>query len=172
MDTRLLVYVAMAFAMLSLVVAISAHRRFSAARRALLLLQDTYDGKTILDAVSTYLERVDTIRGDLAHEARRIEEVFAILGRSARNLGVVRYDAFEDMGGKMSFSAALLDDHASGVVITSINARSESRVYAKVLLNGDSEHNLSDEERRAIQEALGRKQKVGRLLDRSATSSK
>lgn len=170
MDTRLLVYVAMSFAVLSLVVAISAHRRFSTARRALLLLQGTYDGKTILDAVSTYLERVDILRGDLAHEARRIEELFTILGHSARNLGVVRYDAFEDMGGKMSFSAALLDDHASGVVITSINARSESRVYAKVLRNGDSEHNLSEEERRAIQGALGRKQKVGRLLDRSQTS--
>jgi hypothetical protein len=48
-----------------------------------------------------------------------------------RNVGLVRYDAFEDVGGRLSFSCALLDDLGTGVVMTSINGRHDTRVYAK-----------------------------------------
>jgi hypothetical protein len=75
---------------------------------------------------------------------------------SVRHVGVVRFDAFEDMGGRLSFSAALLDGHGDGVVITSINGRQDTRCYAKQVENWTSIHNLSDEERQAIREALGK----------------
>lgn len=146
---------------IGVVFAFSAHRRITAARRSLLLLQGSFDGHTLVDAVAAYATEVTKIEQRLSDVGARQEELFALLGRSNRNLGVVRYDAFEDMGGKMSFSAALLDDHANGVVITSINARSESRAYAKLIVRGSSEHNLSKEEEAAISEALGR-QKVRR----------
>jgi hypothetical protein len=68
----------------------------------------------------------------------------------------VRYDAFEDMGGQMSFSAALLDDFGNGVVVTAINGRTEARTYAKVVENGGSGHNLSPEEQEAISGAMDR----------------
>ena len=55
---------------------------------------------------------------------------------SVRRVGVLRYDAFEDVGGRLSFSCALLDDHGTGVVLTSINGRQETRVYAKPLTAG------------------------------------
>ena len=48
-----------------------------------------------------------------------------------RHLAVVRYDAFGDMGGHLSWSLALLDDAGDGVVLTSIHGRSEARTYAK-----------------------------------------
>ena len=51
--------------------------------------------------------------------------------QSLRNVAVVRYDAFGDMGGRLSFSAALLDDIGDGIVLSSINGRGESRTYAK-----------------------------------------
>jgi hypothetical protein len=73
---------------------------------------------------------------------------------SVRHVGVVRFDAFEDMGGRLSFSAALLDGNGDGVVITSINGRQDTRCYAKRVTNGGSAHNLTDEERQAIREAL------------------
>jgi hypothetical protein len=73
---------------------------------------------------------------------------------SVRHVGVVRFDAFEDMGGRLSFSAALLDGNGDGVVITSINGRQDTRCYAKRVINAASVHNLTDEERQAIREAL------------------
>jgi hypothetical protein len=60
------------------------------------------------------------------------------------------------MGGRMSFTAALLDDSGDGLVITSINGRSESRCYAKGIKAGKGDATLSPEESQAITLALGR----------------
>ncbi len=67
-----------------------------------------------------------------------------------RHVAVVRYDAFGDMGGRLSFSAAMYDDHGDGLVISSINGRSETRTYAKALIGLGSDHTLSPEEKDAI----------------------
>ena len=75
---------------------------------------------------------------------------------AVRHVGLVRYDAFEDVGGRLSFSCALLDDHGTGVVVTSINGRQDTRVYAKPIAEGQSSYNLSVEEEEAIRQALGR----------------
>src|SRR5687767_8973273 len=77
---------------------------------------------------------------------------------SVRNVALLRYDAFEDVGGRLSFSCALLDDQGNGVVLTSINGRQETRVYAKPVTQGTSSHNLSLEEDEAIRRALGGRQ--------------
>jgi hypothetical protein len=78
----------------------------------------------------------------------------ASMRSSVRHVGLLRYDAFEDVGGRLSFSCALLDDHADGVVLTSINGRQETRVYAKPVTAGASSYNLSTEEQEAIRQAL------------------
>jgi hypothetical protein len=77
---------------------------------------------------------------------------------SVRNVALLRYDAFEDVGGRLSFSCALLDDQGDGVVLTSINGRQETRVYAKQVAQGTSSHNLSLEEEEAIRRAMGGRQ--------------
>lgn len=151
-----------AVAALALVAALVSNHRLRVLRRNMAVLQAEMDGATLLDVVAEYVNRVEGFEKVLYAQAKRQEELYALLGRSARNLGVVRYDAFDDMGGRMSFSAALVDDHGNGVVITSINARAESRAYAKPIRGGTSEHNLSSEEQRAIADALGAGQKVKR----------
>lgn len=147
-------------ALIAVIVALVANLRITTARRSLKLLQGTFDGKTLLDAVTSYVNEVKDTQQDLAALARRHDDLGALLALSARNLAVVRYDAFEEMGGRLSFSAALLNDHGTGIVFTSINGRSESRVYAKEVVEGASEHTLSPEEVQAIANALGRKRKV------------
>jgi uncharacterized protein YlxW (UPF0749 family) len=87
----------------------------------------------------------------LAAEHARIDEK---LGVAIQRVGLVRYDAFEDMGGRLSFSAALLNASGDGVVITSINGRADTRCYAKPVAEGASAHNLSDEEAEAIRLAM------------------
>jgi len=75
--------------------------------------------------------------------------------QSLRHLAVVRYDAFTDTGGQLSWSLALLDDAGSGVLVTSIQGRSESRTYAKNVVDGRCEQQLSPEEQDAISHARG-----------------
>lgn len=149
-------------ALVSLAVSVTSINRLTAMRRSLALLQGKQGTQSLLEVVTEYVGRVEGFEQRLKSQAKRQEELFALLGRSARNLGMVRYDAFDDMGGKMSFSAAWLDDLGNGVVLTSINARAESRAYAKPIRAGTSEHNLSAEEQRAIADALSPGQKVKR----------
>jgi uncharacterized protein DUF4446 len=70
-----------------------------------------------------------------------------------RHLAVVRYDAFGDMGGHLSWSLALADDAGHGVVLTSIHGRSDARTYAKSIAGWACEQQLSPEEEEAIAHA-------------------
>ena len=84
------------------------------------------------------------------------QEVAALRAEAAgalRHLSVVRYDAFGDMGGHLSWSLALLDDSGHGVVLTSIHGRSDSRSYAKSVSAWSCEQQLSPEEQEAIEHA-------------------
>ncbi len=78
------------------------------------------------------------------------------LDRALRHLSVVRYDAFDDVGGRQSWSAAILDDEGSGVLLTSIQGRSEGRTYAKGVREWTSDLALSPEEESAIRAARPR----------------
>jgi hypothetical protein len=114
----------------------------------------------------------ETLRGILQGQAEQVQRleraIRALHGTdkkqqtqiegSVRNVALLRYDAFEDVGGRLSFSCALLDDQGNGVVLTSINGRQETRVYAKPVALGTSSHNLSLEEEEAIRRALGGRQ--------------
>ena len=67
-----------------------------------------------------------------------------------QKVGLVRYDAFANVGGEQSFSVALLDGDGNGIVLSGLYARNEVRVYAKPVQGGVSPITLSDEERDAI----------------------
>ena len=82
--------------------------------------------------------------------------------RALTRVAVVRYDAFGDLAGALSFSAALLDDAGNGLVLSSINGRSETRTYAKGVSAGVSEAPLSPEEQEAIAEAFAAPVVAGR----------
>jgi uncharacterized protein YlxW (UPF0749 family) len=97
------------------------------------------------------IARLKAAARQLAGEQRRQAEA---LMSAVQRIGLVRYDAFEDMGGHLSFSAALLDAEGDGIVITSINGRQDTRCYAKPVEAWTSRHNLSEEEEAAIQQAL------------------
>jgi hypothetical protein len=98
-------------------------------------------------------EGVDALPEDV-HGLR--QEVAALKAENAdalRHLSVVRYDAFGDVGGHLSWSLALLDDAGHGVVLTSIHGRSEARTYAKSVAGWTCEQQLSPEEEEAIEHA-------------------
>lgn len=107
----------------------------------------------LLDGHGRSLKRLEAAIRQLAQQDRAISER---LDGAVQLVGLVRYDAFAEMGGRLSFSCALLDEHGDGVVITSINGRQDTRVYAKPVRGGRSSHNLSEEEEHAIRQATER----------------
>jgi hypothetical protein len=113
-------------------------------------LDDTLRG--ILQGQAEHVQRLERAIRAL-HAADKKQQV--LIDGSVRKVGLLRYDAFEDVGGRLSFSCALLDESGNGVVLTSINGRQETRVYAKPVSGGISTHNLSLEEEEAIRRAVG-----------------
>ena len=92
-----------------------------------------------------------TVRSELRKLGKEIQVTRGELRETLQHLAVVRYDAFGDTGGKLSWSMALLDDKGDGVVLTSINSRADARTYAKEVRAFASEAKLSPEEDEAIE---------------------
>ncbi len=125
-------------------------------------------GKRQPRAQSGSVQMSDALRGVLTDQAQRIERLEhaartlhttdrkqqALIDGSVRHVALLRFDAFEDVGGRLSFSCAMLDEQGTGVVITSINGRQETRVYAKPVTRRTSSYNLSTEEDEAIRRAM------------------
>lgn len=113
------------------------------------------NGSTGLDEVlagqATRIEQLATRVDALTALQRELESA---TGRSLQKVGVVRFNPFQDSGGDQSFAIALLDQRGSGVLVSSLHGRAETRIFAKQVINGRSTHSLSDEEQQAIREAL------------------
>ncbi|MFD3404780.1 DUF4446 family protein [Kribbella sp. NPDC058693] len=92
--------------------------------------------------------------GTVKSELRKLGKELAVtrgeLKETLQHLAVVRYDAFGETGGKLSWSMAILDNNGDGVVLTSINSRADARTYAKEVKAFASESKLSPEEEEAI----------------------
>ncbi|WP_426243165.1 DUF4446 family protein [Nocardioides sp. LHG3406-4] len=96
---------------------------------------------------------VDALPEDVVGLRQEVAALQAETRTALRHLAVVRYDAFGDMGGHLSWSVALLDDAGDGVVLSSIHGRSDARTYAKSVTGWTCEHQLSPEEVEAITHA-------------------
>jgi len=127
-----LVVLALVLSLVALVVGFGAQRSLNARRRG------AKSSPLPLD--------VGGLRGEV--EALRQEAKGAL-----RHLAVVRYDAFGDMGGRLSWSLALVDDAGTGIVLTSIHGRSDARSYAKNITGWTSDQQLSPEEQEAVGQA-------------------
>jgi hypothetical protein len=128
-------------------------RRLEARLEALTRGEDGRDLAGVLDA---HLARVLAV-------ARRQDELDAhavVLdaqaSRSVQGVGFVRFNTFEDTGGNQSFTLALIDPAGTGVVLNSLHARNQTRLYAKAVRAGVAEGALSAEEAEAIRLAVAR----------------
>ena len=100
----------------------------------------------ILTTQNQNLREIDLVRKEV--EKLEDEGKFHV-----QKVGVVRFNPFKEIGGDHSFSLALLNAKDTGVVITCLHTRERTRVYMKAVKNGKSEHELSDEEKKALKEA-------------------
>lgn len=129
--------------------------RLARLHRSYALLQAGEGRETIVDVMGRTMAEFGDLRDEVLHLQSQLAATRRDLAMALRHVSVVRYDAFGDMGGRFSFSAALLDDAGDGLVITSIHARSETRTYLKGLAGGGSDIALSPEEQQAVRIARG-----------------
>lgn len=131
-------------------------RRTRAAQKTLLP-----DGTpaSLVDRQAALQRAIDRLEGGIADLESLVERQGEVTERELRSAlrfqGLVRYDAYRDMGGQQSWSIALLDGTRSGAVVSCLHARDHARVYLKEVAAGVATQRLSPEEERAMAAALG-----------------
>lgn len=152
--TALLAVVACALALIALLALLLVALRLRSLRRRYDAAFGDADVDEVLALLGEHAEQLRHLGGQVHDVDARASDLRELVRSTVSRVGLVRYDAFEDMGGALSFTAALLDERGDGVVISAINGRSETRCYAKPISDGSSEHNLSREEEAAIDGAV------------------
>ena len=97
------------------------------------------------------VDRLMEINKIQANEINRIKD---ILSRTTNKIGIVKYDAFPDVGGKLSFALAMLDESNTGFVLNAIHSREGCYTYIKEIVKGESYIVLGEEEKEALRQAV------------------
>ena len=100
------------------------------------------------------LEQVDELIETNAANERNIDALFKRMKFGFQKYGLVKYDAFQEMGGKLSFSLAMLDEKNDGFVLNAVHSREGCYTYVKEIIDGNSIITLADEEQQALEAAL------------------
>ncbi len=111
-------------------------------------------GKDLEGIIVSAFADMDKIRKNDNHRAREYKKVKEYMSNSIRKMGLVKYDAFNQMSGTLSFSLALLNAKNSGVILNCMHSREGCFTYAKEIIGGESYVVLSDEEKAALQQAI------------------
>lgn len=112
------------------------------------------DGQSLEKLLLDHMRQTNSVTERIDRAHARLDGVENKLESAKRFVGVVRYDAFEDVGGSQSFALAVYDDKGDGAVITSMVGRTDCRVYAKEINRGKADRELSKEEQAAIAAAV------------------
>jgi len=107
-----------------------------------------------LEKVIRYrFKEMDKVKANAKRVTREHKEIKAHLTSCVNKTALVKYDAFEQMSGKLSFVIALLNDQHSGIILNAMHSREGCFTYAKEIIKGESYIPLSEEEKEALEKA-------------------
>lgn len=111
-------------------------------------------GKNLEETLIKRLSQVDTLIESNTANERNIQLLFKNMKMAYQKMGLVKYDAFHEMGGKLSFSLAMLDGKNNGYIINAMHTREGCYTYIKEIVDGNSIIVLSEEEKEALKMAM------------------
>lgn len=112
------------------------------------------DGKSLEEVILKRFKEVDELKKEDAAKNVQLDDINESLRYAFSKMGMVKYDAFNEMGGKLSFALALLDNRNNGFLINAMHSREGCYTYVKEIINGESYINLGEEEKKALNKAI------------------
>ena len=112
------------------------------------------DGRSLEDELRNKIKVMENLDERIVKIEDSNTTIIKRLNESFQKMGLVKYDAFEEMGGKLSFALALLSEKDTGFVINVMHSREGCYNYVKEIINGKSNVALAEEERQALDEAI------------------
>lgn len=113
------------------------------------------NAKTLEDTLIKRLDQVDELMVANKANEKNIKALFQNMQLTYQKMGLVKYDAFHEMGGKLSFSLAMLDMKNNGFIISAMHTREGCYTYIKEIVDGNSIIVLSEEDQEALNQAMG-----------------
>ena len=114
------------------------------------------DAKTLEDTLIQRLDQVDSLLESNEENDRNIKVLSKNMQCTYQKMGLIKYDAFHEMGGKLSFSLAMLDMRNNGFIINAMHTREGCYTYIKEIIDGNSVIVLSEEEQEALKRAINK----------------
>jgi len=115
------------------------------------------DGHTLENTILTRFKEIDILKEESKYLSEKLNIACETLITAYQKIGIVKYDAFKEMGGKLSFALCLLDEENNGFILTSMHTREGCYTYVKEIIKGESFVVLSTEERKALEEAKNKR---------------
>lgn len=112
------------------------------------------DGQSLERLFKRKFDLIEKLVRSTDDNGEEIEKIWKVMDKSLNKYGIVKYDAFEDMGGKLSFVLAMLDKNNTGFLLNAIHSRENCFLYIKEIVNGESYVVLSEEEVEALRQAV------------------
>lgn len=112
------------------------------------------NAKTLEDTLIKRLDQVDELMVASKANEKNIKALFQNMQLTYQKMGLVKYDAFHEMGGKLSFSLAMLDMKNNGFIISAMHTREGCYTYIKEIVDGNSIIVLSEEDQEALNQAM------------------
>lgn len=125
------------------------------------------DGADLGGVLDAHVAKVYAVARELDELSARSAVIEAAGRRAIQRVGLVRFNPFEDTGGNQSFALALTDAAGDGFVVSSLHARTGTRVYAKAITGGRADGALSEEETEALRKAMAAPIAVARPPERA-----
>lgn len=138
---------------------ISLYRSHQLNQRLDKLFSGLDESGTIEDTLEHHFSNVKGVRDKLEDIQQNYKHLSQIAAASIQKTAIIRFNPFKHTGGDQSFVLALLDNHDSGLLLTSIHSREGTRIYIKPITYGSSDHTLSKEEKSALENAKGNDKK-------------
>lgn len=113
------------------------------------------DAKSLEETLVKRIQQIEELIVSESENRDNIQKIFETLKFTFQKVGMVKYDAFDEMGGKLSFSLALLDQKNDGFIINAMHSREGCYTYIKEIVDGNSIIVLAEEEKNALDIAMG-----------------
>jgi len=151
-NTTAMITVAVGTGVVAFILAIVAISRINAAVKPFSMVKDASDNPA--DLLPAIMQTVEKTEAGLQNLTARLNEHLENSRLFFKSISLIRYDAFDDIGGKQSYSICLLDADKNGILLTYLTSINATRSYAVAIDTGQAARELSEEEGRALAEAV------------------
>ena len=133
---------------------VSLNMKYNRLKRSYSRFMRGSDGKTLEDNIRRHLEKMENIEELSEQNQIELDSLKKSISSSIQKTGLVQYDAFHEMGGKLSFAFTILDGEDNGWILNAMHNRDGCYIYIKEIVNGECHTQLAEEEAESLERAM------------------